>query len=94
MILLSILIAVYPSWVFAEFLSLLFNIPEGAPIKDQENGLLWVTLFMGGSIAFVSAIYILSAIVIGKFNGWGIQKCFDVFLKGKYPKHWYKVKVT
>ena len=91
---LSLLIAVYPSWVFAELLAVLFNIPEGAPIKEQENGWLWFTFFMVGFIILVSALYMLWALIIGKLNGWSVQKCFYVFIKGRYPKHWYKVKVT
>ncbi len=88
---LSLIVAAYPSWVFAELLSLLFGIPEGAPIKDQENGWLWFTLFMVGLIALVSVAYVLWAVIIGKLSGWPVQKSFDVFLKSKYPKHWYKV---
>ncbi|KGJ93629.1 hypothetical protein ND2E_2122 [Colwellia psychrerythraea] len=94
MVWLSIFVAAYPVWVISEYLSILLNIADGASITDQANGWLWFTLLILEFLIVVTVCYVLWALIFGKLNGWSPQKSFGVFIKFKYPKHWYKAKVT
>ena len=80
----------YPAWLIAEWLSEALAIPEGVPVKDQENGWLWVFLFLLEAISIFVAIYGVLGLICTKVIGWSTMKYINVFWKGEYPKEWHK----
>ena len=86
----ALFVAAYPIMFFAEYLSTLLGIPEGAPVKDQENGWFFVVLFILEAVIIYLLSHALLSILTGKLKEWPIAKSNDVFIRCNYPKHWYK----
>lgn len=94
MLWLSLLVALCPAWFVGQFISTMLGITGDSPIKEQENGWLWATLFLLEFLVFVTLSYVFWSLVCGRLNGWSTQKSLNVFIKFNYPKHWYREKVT
>src|SRR5262245_24422595 len=66
--------ALLPIWLIAEALAAYFGILEGAPVKEQENGWLWLIVFLSIMVVLMIAGYVLgfvlNALILGFAFGW------------------------
>ena len=85
-----IIISAYPIWFIAEWLADIFSIAANVSVKEQENGWLWGVSFLLIGVFLFLLTYIVLAILIAIILGWSKESCVNIFLKAKYPAHWYK----
>ena len=81
-------------WPFTYWLSEYLGIPEGAPVKDQPNGLLWIVVFLSTMVALMILGYligwVLNAAITRTVLGWDSEKTRRVFLYSEVPNEWLK----
>jgi hypothetical protein len=86
--------ALLPLIMFAERLERAMGLPHGAPVNEQANGWLWVTLFLATMVALIStgaALGWLANAVIARFVfRWPADKVRDAFLYSRVPDTWYR----
>ena len=87
---LCIAVTAYPAWDVALWLAEVLQIDPDAPIKDQENGWLWVGLFLGEAIITFLAVYLLLSILFAILGRWSRETYIGVFWKNKHPDDWEK----
>ncbi|MCP4401923.1 MAG: hypothetical protein GY801_32070 [bacterium] len=80
----------YPAWKIALWLADILSIPDNVPVKDQDNGWLWVFLFLLEASGIFVTIYGLCAFMFSKIAGWSAEQYINIFWKSKYPKQWRK----
>ena len=83
------------TFLFSAYLAEKLGIPEGAPVKRQENGGLWMFLmfFTLFGFAFVGYVvgWFLNAVGSMLLLRWPYSKVVDVFAKSNIPRSWCKV---
>ncbi len=87
---LCIAVAGYPAWEIAQWLAETLAIPDGVPVKEQENGWLWVALFLIEAITIFGLCYFLLSYVFARLMRWPKEKHISIFFKSRYPDNWYK----
>ena len=79
---------------FSAWLSEYLEIPEGVPVKDQPNGILWIVLFLSSTVVLLILGYligwVLNAIIARTVLGWDPEKTRRVFLYSEVPNEWLK----
>lgn len=79
---------------FAAWLSEYLDIPEGAPVIDQPNGILWIVIFLSTMVVLMILGYligwILNAVITRTVLGWDPEKIRRVFLYSEVPNEWLK----
>jgi hypothetical protein len=79
---------------FAYWLSSYIGIPEGAPVKDHPNGIIWIVIFLIVMLALMISGYLLgwflNAMIARIFLGWDADKTRRVFLFSDVPNEWLK----
>lgn len=83
-------------WIFSVWLSAYLGIPEGAPVKDQPNGTLWVVVLLTVMVLLMIAGYllgwVLNYLIVRTFYRWNVDKANRVFLYSEVPDNWLKEK--
>lgn len=83
-----------PAWLFAEYLGEIFGIQEGAPIKDAENGWLWLSVFLCVTVLLMLLGYIagwlINALLSLTIFKWNSEKVSAVYLHSDVPNNWLK----
>jgi MFS family permease len=87
-----------PTWLLAEYLSGFFGIQEGAPIKDAENGWLWLSEFLSAMVVLMLLGYItgwlINALLALVIFRWSREKIYAVYLNSDVPDSWLKDSVV
>lgn len=77
---------------FAGWLSDRLDIPSGAPVKDQPNGLLWITIFLTAMvvmmIAGALAGCVTNALICRLYLRWSWREVYAVHVKFQIPQRW------
>ena len=77
---------------FGMYAADMFGIPEGAPVKDQENGVLWMVLMFCVLFGFAFIGYVLgwllNALASMLFLGWPLAKVIAVYGRSEIPGSW------
>ncbi|MFT4927028.1 MAG: hypothetical protein ACI8WB_003128 [Phenylobacterium sp.] len=80
-----------------DWLSVIFDIPEGAPIKEHKDFILITSIFMAGLGIFMCSGYLfgwfINVFVARFFYKWPNEKARRVFLFSDIPNSWLKVNV-
>jgi hypothetical protein len=81
-----------PTGFFAFWLAHALGIRDHVPVKDQQNGFLWMVLFLGFGIAAMVAAYLASfalmAVALRWFCGWTPSRIRELILESRIPPHW------
>lgn len=81
-------------WPFTYWLSSYLGIPEGAPIKNHPNGIIWMAIFLVVMLTLMISGYILgwflNAMIARTLLGWDSEKARRVFLYSEVPNEWVK----
>ncbi len=85
-----IAVSAYPVWAIAQVLAEVLNVPEGVPVREQDNGWLWFVLFCVEGSAIFGLVYSLLGYIFSIAVGWSFTKYIAVFFKSKYPPTWCK----
>ncbi|WP_412973193.1 hypothetical protein [Glaciecola sp. MF2-115] len=87
-----------PIWLLAEYLSVFFGIQEGTPIKDAENGWLWLSVFLSAMVVLMILGYItgwlINALLALVIFRWSREKIYAVYLNSDVPSSWLKDSVV
>ena len=87
-----------PTWLLAEYLSVFFGIQEGTPIKDAENGWLWLSVFLSAMVVLMLLGYIIgwliNALLALVVFRWSREKIYAVYLNSDVPGSWLKDSVV
>ncbi len=88
----SLMISGYPIWLIAKFFAELLGILPDVPVKEQDNGIFWLILFLLEAIVLFLGAYAVVSVLLRKINGWSNKEWKDIFWKlpPRYPEHWYK----
>ena len=90
--------AFLPLWVFAKWLGGVMGIPEGAPVKEHPNGLLWLAIFLVAMVFLMVFGYVLgwaaNACICRFVLGWEWQRVRSVFLLSDVPSEWLVASAT
>lgn len=83
-------------WPFATWSSAALGLPEGAPVMDQTNGLIWLALFLTVMVALMICGYVLGWVLNGLIClaafRWPRDKVQRVFLESDVPAEWLKAE--
>jgi len=86
--------AFLPLWSIAMALATRFGIPDGVPVKDQENGWLWLTIVLSIMVVLMITGYllgfVLNAIILRFAFGWQNDRLRALFLFSAPPNSWLK----
>ena len=84
--------AFIPLWGFAKWLANVMDIPDGAPVKEQPNGLLWLALFLVSMLFLMVLGYVLgwvaNACICRFIFRWRWERVRSVFLFSDVPSEW------
>jgi hypothetical protein len=81
-----------PLFWFAGWLADRLNIPIGAPVRDQPNGLLWVAIFL--TVMVVTMITgalagcLTNALICRLYLRWSWREVYAVHVKFQIPQRW------
>ncbi len=78
-VLICIAVAAYPIWVIAMWLADFLNIPDDVPVKEQENGWLWVGLFLSEAALIFTSVYWVLAQSVARHLKWSKQLYIKFF---------------
>ncbi|MGN8062495.1 hypothetical protein ACTJK4_12620 [Ralstonia sp. 22111] len=86
--------AFIPLLLLVEPLERAMGIPHGAPIKEQANGWLWVTLFLATMVVLMLAGatlgWLANALIARVVFRWPAKMVRDAFLHSQVPNTWYR----
>ncbi len=81
--------------LFSTYLASKLGIPEGVPVKGQENAGLWMFLMFCALFVFAFVGYVvgwfLNALGSLLLLRWPYSKVVEVFSKSQIPQNWCKV---
>lgn len=87
-----------PLFFFAAWLANALGLPLDAPVKDQPNGDLWLTIYLGVMTISLIAGYMLgwfaNAFLSRYMLGWPLSKVVAVYMYSEIPQEWLKVKTS
>jgi hypothetical protein len=85
-----------PLYFFAQLLSSILGIPENAPVKEQPNGILWISIILTVMVVFMIAFYLagflINMILAHFILKWPWKKVRNVFVHSDIPESWLKDK--
>ena len=86
------LASLVPVVIFSMWLSTALGIPDGAPVRDQPNGLLWLILLLSSFVIFMLAGYflgwVLNGIILLLVFRWPSGKVIRALLYSEVPQSW------
>jgi hypothetical protein len=81
-----------PLFWFAGWLADRLDVPSGAAVKDQPNGLLWITIFLTAMvvmmIAGALAGCVTNALICRLYLRWSWREVYAVHVKFQIPRRW------
>jgi hypothetical protein len=81
-----------PLFWFAGWLADRLDIPSGAPVKDQPNGLLWIVIFLTVMVVMmitgVLAGCLTNALICRLYLRWSWREVYAVHFKFQIPQRW------
>lgn len=84
-------LSLVPTLYFTGILTIALDISTDIAVRGQENGTIWLILFLVIFILDILLFYALSCMAVGKANAWSLRKTIDIFWKSYYPEYWYKI---
>ena len=88
------LLALVPSYFFAQWLEKLTGIPAQTRLLDDPTGRIWVAAFMAALVLQLLLGYLfgwlLNALWVRWIQGWSVDKIRAVYLHSQVPVTWLK----
>jgi hypothetical protein len=83
-----------PLIYFASWLEATLGMAPNSPVRNHENGAIWITAFLAVMVVLMltgyAAGWVANAILVRFVFAWPNEKVAAVFLRSEVPAHWLK----
>jgi len=89
-IILGIVISIYPTMQISPWLANALNYDMQQPARDSLSGIFWSLGFLVTGLVNIALCSSIVIVLVSKINGWNLNQAMDIFVRNKYPRHWFK----